>query len=119
KVESRVVARDSGVAGWFGFGYSWSLTSSSPRASACSGVGVVRRVKVCSAWPMRTGLGHRGAGAAGRAGGVGGVPVGGGGAAGFFVWWGGGGGGFAGVGWGERGVVFERQRGKAGLEPEG
>jgi hypothetical protein len=23
-VESRVVAWDSGVAGWFGFGYSWS-----------------------------------------------------------------------------------------------
>src|ERR1035437_3796999 len=33
--------------------------SSSWRAWVCSGVGVVRRVKVCSAWPMRTVLRQR------------------------------------------------------------
>src|ERR1019366_7796127 len=143
KVESRVVARDSGVAGWFGFGYSWSLTSSSPRASASSGVGVVRRVKVCSAWPMRTVLRHRvprsarrsvrvwagyplvvvalraslGPGRSGRGGWRG--RGGGGGGGGLVVCGGGAGGGLDGVGLGERRVVCEQQLGQARLELEG
>src|ERR1035437_8375187 len=107
--EPRVGARDSGVAGWFGFGYSWSLTSSSPRASACSGVGVVRRVKV--GWAGAMGAG--GGGGGGGAGGVGGAsPV-------FFGGGGGAGGWLDGVRLGERRVVCEQQLGQARLELEG
>ncbi len=44
------------VFGLAGSVYAASLTSSSSSALACCGVGLVRRVKVCSASPMRISL---------------------------------------------------------------
>ena len=87
--------------------------SSSSRAWACSGLGVVRRVKVCSAVADADGVAADGGEVGEEVGeGVGGVPVRGGGAPGFRAGGGGAGRWFDGVGWREWRFVCEQQFGE-------